>query len=53
MCRLYNKKCVQYININIRKIFIYRQDNFNCHKDVNSEKNAMLIYFGKMEGRPS
>lgn len=53
MRRLCNKNYVQYININIQKIFVYRQGNFNCRRDVNSEKSPILIYFGKREGRPS
>jgi hypothetical protein len=53
MRRRYNKNAVQYINITIRKRFFYRQDNFNCRRDVNSEISPLLIYFGKREGRPS
>lgn len=45
--------CPYDIDINLRKIFIYGQDNFNCSRDVNSEISPLLVFFWKMEGRPS
>ncbi len=53
MDRQYNKKNIQYIYINIRKKIINRLDNFSCLRSINSEKDPILAYFGKREGKPS
>ena len=46
-------KDVSYILTNILDTYAFRLGNFTSLKRVNSERDSMLLYFVKREGKPS